>query len=101
MKSVLADLLVSLGSEKGLKVSGVGELDLAEPACQREEGGGKEPNPSVRTVLFRARDYLAELTGALGLLVEKSGLVVELLVDSLDGTRDRGVDVGSGLDLRV
>lgn len=39
------------------------------------------------------------LTVALGLLVEQAGLVVELLVDGLDGTRDRGVDVGSGLDL--
>ncbi len=33
---VLADLLVSLGSEKSLEIGGIGELDLAQPAFYQD-----------------------------------------------------------------
>ena len=101
---VLADLLVSLGGQQSLEVGRVRELDLAQPAYENRAAEGKEARSGVRRTCWIGPrrcvwDGGEALTVALGLLVEQAGLIVELLVDGLNGTRNRSVDVGSGLDL--
>lgn len=99
---VLADLLVSLGGEKRLKVGRVGELDLAQPACVKSRRSDRGKGVSERDLInMTCLSGPRRLTIAFGLLVEKAWLVVELLVDGLDLARDGCVDVGSSFHLET